>query len=80
MLARPDHADWHRDVWILNAILALWMSASGRLQRFSHICVLKEILKLGRTLSVVRTDAGWSSSKLLDIEEGPDGNPRHSDE
>jgi hypothetical protein len=40
----------------------------------------KEILKLGRTLSVVRTcywnvrtDASWNSSKLLDIEEGPDG-------
>jgi len=27
----------------------------------------------GRTLSVVRTDASWNSSKLLDTEEGPDG-------
>jgi hypothetical protein len=38
----------------------------------------KEILKLGRTLSDVRTgywnlrtDANWSSSKLLDTKEGP---------
>jgi hypothetical protein len=46
----------------------------------------KEILMLDRTLRVVRTgcwivwmDASWSSSKLLDIEEGPDGNPRRPD-
>jgi len=30
MLSHPDHEDWHPDVWILNAILALWMSVSGR--------------------------------------------------
>jgi len=30
MLAHPDHEDWRPDVWILNAILALWMSVSGR--------------------------------------------------
>jgi hypothetical protein len=87
MLARPDHAGWHPDVWIWIAILALWMSASGRdstssgqLQQSSHICVWKEILKLDRTLRVVltgcwivRTDASWSSSKLLDTEKGLDG-------
>jgi hypothetical protein len=45
----------------------------------------KEILKLGRTLSVVqmgfwniRTNSSWNSSKLLDTGEGPDGNPRRS--
>jgi hypothetical protein len=48
MHARPNHADWHLDVWILNAILALWMSASRRestsserLQQSSHDCVLE---------------------------------------
>jgi len=52
---------------------------------FSYLC-LKEILKLDWTLRVVRmscwivwTDASWSSSKLLDTEEGSDGNPRRSD-
>lgn len=69
------------------------MSASGRestsperLQQSSHICVWKEILKLHRTLRVIRmgcwivwTYASWSSSKLLDTEEGSDGNPRRSD-
>jgi hypothetical protein len=69
------------------------MSASGRestssglLQQSSHICVWKEILKLDRTLRVVqrgcwnvRTDASRSSSKLLDTEEGADGNPRRPD-
>jgi hypothetical protein len=45
----------------------------------------KEILKLDRTLRVVRmccwnvwTDASWSSSKLLDTEKGLDRNPRRS--
>jgi hypothetical protein len=45
MLSRSDR---HPDVWILIAILALWMSASGRestpsgrLQQSSHICVLE---------------------------------------
>jgi len=45
---RPEHEDWRPDVLILNARLALWMSASGRestsseqLQLSSHICVLK---------------------------------------
>jgi len=53
MLARPDHEDWLPDVWILNAILALWMSASGRestssgwLQQSSHICVLERNLEV----------------------------------
>jgi hypothetical protein len=62
MLTRPDHDDWRPDVWILNAILALWMSASRRestssrrLQRSSHICVLERNPIVGRTLSVVRT-------------------------
>jgi len=87
MLARPDHEDWRPDVWSLNAILALCMSASrrestssGRLQRSSHISVLERNPIVCRTLSVVRTccwnvqtDASWSSSKLLDTEEGPDG-------
>jgi hypothetical protein len=48
MHTRLDHADWCADVWILNAILGLWMGASGwesmssrRLQRSSHICVLE---------------------------------------
>jgi hypothetical protein len=48
MHARPDHADWHPDVWIWIAILALWMSTFGRestssrrLQQSSHICVLE---------------------------------------
>jgi hypothetical protein len=42
----------------------------------------KKILRLDRTLRVVRmgcwivrTNASWSSSKLLDTKEGPDGNP-----
>jgi hypothetical protein len=62
------------------------MSASGWLQQSSHICVWKEILKLDRTLRVVRTScwivqtyASWSSSKLLNTEEGPDENPRLPD-
>jgi hypothetical protein len=93
MHARPDHADCRPDILIWIAILALWMIASrrestssGRLQQSSHICIWKEILKLDRTLRVVRTGswivwtyASWSSSKLLDIEEGPDGNPRRPD-
>jgi hypothetical protein len=61
MLARLDHEDLRSDVWILNAILALCMSASGRectsskrLQRSSHICVLERDPIAGRTLSVVR--------------------------
>jgi hypothetical protein len=48
MLARPYHDDWRPDVWIWIAILALWISASGRestsfgqLQQSSHICVLE---------------------------------------
>jgi hypothetical protein len=41
MLSRPDHADWRPKVWIWIAILALWMSVSGRLQQSSHICVLE---------------------------------------
>jgi hypothetical protein len=75
------------DVWILNAILALWISASerestssGRLQRYFHICVLERNHVASRTLSVVqtccwnvRTNASWNSSKLLDTEEGLDG-------
>jgi hypothetical protein len=87
MLARPDKEDWRLDVWILNAILALWMSAFGqestsfgRLQWSSHNCVLEGNPIAGRTLSVirtyywnVRTDASWSRSNLLDTEEGPDG-------
>jgi hypothetical protein len=51
----------------------------GRLQLSSHICVLKINLLTCRTLKGVRTYcwdvqtyATWSSSKLLDIEEGPD--------
>lgn len=89
----PDHVDCHPDVWIWIEIHALWMSVSGRestsverLQQSSHICVWKEILKLDRTLRVVwtgcwiiRTYANWRSSKLLDTEEGPNGNPRHPD-
>jgi len=74
------------DVWIWIAILALWMSASGRestssgrLQQSSHICVWKEILKLDRTVRVVWTYASWSSSKLLDTKEGSDGNPHRPD-
>jgi hypothetical protein len=46
----------------------------------------KEILKLNWTLRVVwtgcwivRTDASWSSLKLLDTKEGPIGNPRRPD-
>jgi hypothetical protein len=93
MLASPDHVDWRPDVWIWIAILALWMSLFGRdttlsglFQQSSHIYVWKEILKLDRTLRVVwtgcwivRIDGSWSNSKLLDIEEGPDRNPRHPD-
>jgi len=41
--------------------------------------VWKEILMLDRTLRVVRTGTSWSSSKLLDTEEGPDGNLRRPD-
>jgi hypothetical protein len=66
MLARPDF-------WILNAILALWMSTSRRFQRTSHICVLEGNLIASITLSGVQIGASWSSSKLLDIEEGLDG-------
>jgi hypothetical protein len=87
MLTHQDHEDWLPDVYILNVILALWMgvpgresTSSGRLQRSSHIYVLERIPIAGRTLSVVRTscwnvrtDASWSSSKLLDTKEGPDG-------
>jgi hypothetical protein len=65
----------------------LWMSASGhestssgRLQLSSHICVLERNPIADRTLSGVRTcywsirtDASWSSSKLLDTGEGPNG-------
>jgi len=87
MYALPDHADWHPDVWIWIAILALWISASGRestssgrLQRSSHNCILERNPEACRTLRVVRTscwnvqrDASWSSSKLLYTGEGPDG-------
>jgi hypothetical protein len=87
-LGRPDYEGYWPDVWILNAQLALWMSASGwestssrRLHQSSYIYVLERNLIAGRTLSVirtycwnVRTDARWNSSKLLDIEEGLDGN------
>jgi hypothetical protein len=87
MLARPDHVDWRPDVWILNGILALWMSASGRestsskwLQQSSHNCVLERNPKACRTLRFVRTccwnvrtDISWSSSKLLGTKEGLDG-------
>jgi len=62
-------------------------TSSGRLQQSSHICVWKEILKLDRTLRVVRmgcwivrTDASWSSSKLLDTKECPGGNPLRPDQ
>jgi hypothetical protein len=62
MLARPDHEDWRPDIWILNAILALWMSDSERestsseqLQRSSHIYVLERNPIAGQTLSVIRT-------------------------
>jgi hypothetical protein len=86
MNARLDHADCRSDVWIWIAILTLWMSVSGRestsssrLRQSSHICVWKEILKLDQTLRVVQTYASWSSSKLLDIEEGLDRNPRRPD-
>jgi len=93
MHARPDHEDRRLDVWIWIEILALWLSvsgrestSSGRLQQSSHICVWKEILKLDRTLRVVRTSClivltygSWSSSKLLDTEEGLDGNPCRPD-
>jgi len=58
MLAHPDHADWRPDVWILNTILALWMSTSeresrsfGLLQRSSHNCVLEGNLEACQTLS-----------------------------
>jgi hypothetical protein len=65
----------------------LMMSASGReftsselLQRSSHICILERNLIANWTLSGVRTycwnvltDASWSSSKFLDIKEGPGG-------
>jgi hypothetical protein len=62
MHARLDQEDWRPDIWILNAILALWMIASGRdstssglLQRTFHICVLEGNPITGRTLSVIRT-------------------------
>jgi hypothetical protein len=49
MLAHPDQEDWLLDFWILNAILTLWMSESGRectlsgrLQQSSNICVFKK--------------------------------------
>jgi len=74
-----DHEDWRPNVWILNAILALWMTASEQFQRSSQICVLERNPIACRTLSVIRTccwnvrmDASWSSSNLLDTEEGPD--------
>jgi hypothetical protein len=87
MLSHPDQEDWRPNVWILNAILALWMSASrwestssGRLQRTSHNYVLERNPEACWTLRViqtccwnVRTDASWSNLKLLDTEEGPDG-------
>jgi hypothetical protein len=53
---------------------------------FPYLCFGKKSWSFGRTLRVVRTgcwivqtDASWSSSKLLDTEEGPDGNPRRPD-
>jgi len=87
MLARPDHDDWHPDVWIWTVILALWMSAPERVAAiFRYLCFGKKSWSFGQTLSViqtgcwiVRTDASWSSLNLLDIEEGPDGNPRRPD-
>jgi hypothetical protein len=86
MLVCSDHVDWRSNVWILNAILALWMSASGqestssgRLQKSSHICVLE------------RNPEAWSNTEcrpdvllkrpdgcklkqfeVLDTEEGPE--------
>jgi len=54
-------------------------TSPGQLQQSSHIYVWKEILKLDRTLRVVRTYASWSSSKLLYTEEGSDGNPHRPD-
>jgi len=68
--ARPDHDDWCPDSCSNLPISVFW----------------KEILKLDRTLRVVRTgcwivrmDTSWSNSKLLDTEDGLDGNPRHLD-
>jgi hypothetical protein len=53
---------------------------------FPYLCFGKKSWNFGRTLSViwtgcwiVQTDASWSSSKLLNIEEGLDGNPRRPD-
>jgi hypothetical protein len=93
LYVRPDHGRLTSRRFDLNCELALRISTSGwesmssrRLQQSSHICVWNEILKLDRNLRVVqmgcwnvRTDGSWSSSKLLDIEEGPDENPRRPD-
>jgi hypothetical protein len=87
MHARLNHADWCPDVWIWIVILALWINASrreytsfGRLQRSSRNYALERNPEACRTLRVVRTccwnvrmDACWSSSKLLDTGERPDG-------
>jgi len=93
MVARPDYEDWRPDVWILNARLALWMSASRqestsseRFQLSSHICDLERNLIADRTLNGIRkycwnirTDASWNKLKLLDTEEGPDEKFSRSD-
>jgi hypothetical protein len=57
-----------------------WMCLDGRLQLSSYIYVLEKNPIADQTLDGVRTccwdvrtDASWSSSKLLVIEEGPDG-------
>jgi hypothetical protein len=87
MHARSDHEDRRPDVWIWIAILALWLSvsgrestSSGRLQRSSHICVLERNPEAWSNTESrptccwnVRTDASWSGSKLLNTGEGLDG-------
>jgi hypothetical protein len=53
---------------------------------FPYLCFGRKSWSFGRTLKVVqtgcgnvRTDASWNNSKLRDIEEGQDENPRRSD-
>jgi hypothetical protein len=89
MHVRPDHTDWRPDFWISIAILPYGWAYPDRDPHRPDGCsnlpismFWKEILRLDRTLRIIRTgcwivwtDASWSSSKLLEIEEGPDGNP-----
>jgi hypothetical protein len=67
------------DEGVRAGIHIVWMVATI----FPYLYFGKKSWSFGRTLRViqtgcwiVRTDASWSSSKLLNTEEGPDENPR----